>query len=358
MAQKKRIEYIDCIKGFSILWVVVYHFGTENIPEWVTIGYRMPLFFFLSGIFFRAKPFKEFLIRRINTLIIPFFFWMIVSAFYYYCKYNIIAPILDINHGTFEASLLDMIKLFNIHNENVHAPLSVNIALWFLISLFCIQIIFWGINSITKKNKSIILFICILLYISGQILLEHDINGLCYIGQTLKYIIYYALGALAGFYLMQYTQTQKNRILIIIFTIPIIILLNYINYSLNSPKILNIITLNSGIICFIPAVFAVSQYIANVRISKILSFFGRNSLVVLVTHLTIMDALKSIIEKGLKLTLTPNIYYCILFLFICLISTFIIILTNRYLPFFIGKKDLIKLKPRTDVVLETIKENS
>ena len=52
MAQKKRIEYIDCIKGLTILWVVVYHFGPENIPEWVTIGYRMPLFFFLSGIFF------------------------------------------------------------------------------------------------------------------------------------------------------------------------------------------------------------------------------------------------------------------------------------------------------------------
>ena len=51
MAQKKRIEYIDCIKGFCILWVVTIHLG-ENLPDWIMVPYRMPLFFFMSGIFF------------------------------------------------------------------------------------------------------------------------------------------------------------------------------------------------------------------------------------------------------------------------------------------------------------------
>ncbi len=355
MAQKKRIEYIDCIKGFTILWVVIYHFGQENIPEWVTIGYRMPLFFFLSGIFFRAKPFKEFLIRRINTLIIPFCFWMIVTAFYYYCKYNIIAPILSINHETFEASLWDMVKLFNFHNENVHDPLLINPAMWFLISLFCIQIIFWKINSSLKEKKIPIILICILLHICGLILFEHNINGFFYIGWTLRYIIYYALGALIGPSLMQYIQTRKNQLLIICSAVPIIILLNNITLHFYHTQIL---VLNIGIICFIPAVFTIFQYMPHLRISKILTFFGKNSLVVLATHWTLMDTFRILIEKGLKLNLSPNIYYCILFLFTCIISSAIIIFANKYFPFFIGKKDLIKLKPKTNVSFETVKENS
>ena len=230
MAQKKRIEYIDCIKGLTILWVVVYHFGPENIPEWVTIGYRMPLFFFLSGIFFRAKPFKDFLIRRINTLIIPFICWMLITASYYFLKYDILAPIIGIQHEPFNPSLLDMTKLFNVHNETVHDPLLINPAMWFLISLPCVQIIFWGINFFLKKKILPILLICTLLHICGIILfIKYDINGLFYIGWTLRYTIYYALGAIIGPLLMQYTQTPKHRIGIICFSIPAIILLNRIH---------------------------------------------------------------------------------------------------------------------------------
>lgn len=44
----KRIDYIDYLKGLSIIWVVWYH--TVH-PWFVDFSFRMPLFFLASGIF-------------------------------------------------------------------------------------------------------------------------------------------------------------------------------------------------------------------------------------------------------------------------------------------------------------------
>jgi fucose 4-O-acetylase-like acetyltransferase len=72
-ADKKRVKYIDIIKGFTILWVVLFHTRLNRYEDlWICVGYRMPLFFFLSGIFFRRRQLKEFLKKRINTILIPF----------------------------------------------------------------------------------------------------------------------------------------------------------------------------------------------------------------------------------------------------------------------------------------------
>lgn len=53
---KKRIEYLDALRGFTMLLVVYHHvelFGFHLSPEYsinsVFIQFRMPLFFFVSG---------------------------------------------------------------------------------------------------------------------------------------------------------------------------------------------------------------------------------------------------------------------------------------------------------------------
>ena len=75
---KKRIEYIDLMKGFCITLVVYHHavgyFGVEIIDK-VLHNFRMPLYFFLAGMFFkRYSCFTEFLIRKTNRILIPYFF--------------------------------------------------------------------------------------------------------------------------------------------------------------------------------------------------------------------------------------------------------------------------------------------
>ena len=52
IVEKKRIEFIDLAKGVCILMVVMGHCGFPiDIPGWEIV--RMPLYFILSGLFFK-----------------------------------------------------------------------------------------------------------------------------------------------------------------------------------------------------------------------------------------------------------------------------------------------------------------
>ena len=73
MGEKKRIEYIDLMKGICITMVILLHCGFFEgklalINEYLKI-FRMPLYFFLSGLFFKTYGgFSSFTIKKINNL--------------------------------------------------------------------------------------------------------------------------------------------------------------------------------------------------------------------------------------------------------------------------------------------------
>ena len=74
----KRIGYIDIARGLGILVIVLAH---NDLAEYhptlhkFIYAFHIPLFFFLSGMFFRPeRAFGETLRRRFNTLLKPYFF--------------------------------------------------------------------------------------------------------------------------------------------------------------------------------------------------------------------------------------------------------------------------------------------
>lgn len=105
----KRIEYIDAMRGFTMLLVVLGHCahylypsGSENVYLSTLQLVRMPLFFFVSGfVFYKAginwdiTEIKEFLCKKINVQIIsPLLFFLT----YVYCfNYPMKAAFFDIN---------------------------------------------------------------------------------------------------------------------------------------------------------------------------------------------------------------------------------------------------------------------
>ena len=82
--QHRRIDFVDLTKGVCIILVVMAHIGGafDQLDKHSMLScFRMPLYFFISGIFF--KPYEGlygFIIRKTNKLIIPFIFFY-VSAF-------------------------------------------------------------------------------------------------------------------------------------------------------------------------------------------------------------------------------------------------------------------------------------
>lgn len=75
---EKRIGYIDIARGLGILIIVLAHndlAGYHPTLHKFIYSFHIPLFFFLSGMFFRpARPFGETIRRRFNTLMKPYFF--------------------------------------------------------------------------------------------------------------------------------------------------------------------------------------------------------------------------------------------------------------------------------------------
>ena len=74
---EKRIGYIDIAKGLGIMIIVLAHndlAGYHPTLHKFIYSFHIPLFFFLSGMFFRPeRSFGETFTRRFNSLMKPYF---------------------------------------------------------------------------------------------------------------------------------------------------------------------------------------------------------------------------------------------------------------------------------------------
>jgi len=126
MVSSQRIEYIDLAKGFCIIFVVMLHISNYyDIDFWLThkiTAFRIPLYYFLSGVFFKSyNGFLNFLKKKTNKLLIPFLFFYLTTS----CLLKYL-----IGGGSF----IDL--LASIYYEESFS----NSAIWFLLSLFIVNI--------------------------------------------------------------------------------------------------------------------------------------------------------------------------------------------------------------------------
>lgn len=75
----KRVDWIDNAKFLGALCVIMGHHGISGrvgriISSTIMFSFHMPLFFFINGLNKKQNDVdtKEFLIKRINTLFIPY----------------------------------------------------------------------------------------------------------------------------------------------------------------------------------------------------------------------------------------------------------------------------------------------
>lgn len=333
-ATNSRVEYIDFIKGFSILWVVFFHL--ESLPDWINVPYRMPLFFFMSGIFFRQRPFKQFFLKRVNSLIIPLAFFYLMGLFLAVVKYDVMK-----SEVSSLGCIMDLVTFFNLSNKNVFAPLSVNVPLWFLLVLFHIQMIYYAIGKIGGRNKFFLLALAAALTVAGLILKGRGINGLFFLPRALTYLFYYVAGNVLGPKLMEVIGKRKNEWRLLGFCFPVLLVLSLLGYHGGSAVAENLL-MNIRIACFIPIVFIFFKEFHRYVWLRPFRFFGRNSLTLLGTHLLVIDAISVLFIQVLHLEPTEFPMYKLLSSVLTLAAGYLTIcFFNRYLPWFAGKKEFI-----------------
>lgn len=141
LQNKSRIDWIDVAKGYGILLVIFKHLSIgPNLSIWIG-SFHIPLFFFLSGYVFSTKyNFKDFLIRKTKSIIIPYFSLGIPMVLFQ------IALNYHRGTGSVSSSIELVYKLF-VQNRFW--------TLWYIACLFLLNIIFYGLVKSLKKSKYI-----------------------------------------------------------------------------------------------------------------------------------------------------------------------------------------------------------
>lgn len=318
--KNNRIDYIDILKGFAILWIVWYH---QPHPVIVDHYFHVPLFFFISGIFFKHKNPKAFFKSLVFKIIIPFLFFYIISYGFQIARFLFENATIK---GFEWTCILDVFRI-----ESYIDHITINRPLWFLISLTVIQLLYYFIG---KLPKLIIITLCtIIIFLKEPICAT---RSPFMINQSIFWLLYYALGDTIGKIIISNKKDNKH------FFAPLIICIcTFIFLSLLLPHIENTLIFNIAYeICVISfvilSVILFSFFRGRSHIAKVLKFYGQNSLIVLSLHLLV-----SILYGGIFfriIGITGNNYIGFANFILTAITLYpIIILLNKHLPFCVGK---------------------
>lgn len=273
---EKRINYIDCIKGFTVLWIVWIH--TEQ-PTFVSAPVRVTLFYFLSGIFFKDYLLHVFLNKKVQGLIVPFVFAYLISYFYriglHYWDYK-------------EITSFNYLCIFDVFRWEIRSDyLFVNIPLYFLLALFNMQLLLLFIIKISKKNKDpqkIFILLSLLVLCLGIVLELFPIPLPFMLNKTFTFFIYYFGGFLLGKKLIQFITEQKKEVFLALISL---LIFGIISLSPLKEIVSDTVYMFLATLFFIPIIFIVFQHLSRLKIFRFFPFFGKNSLTVLAFHVPV-----------------------------------------------------------------------
>ena len=142
---KPRIEWIDMAKGYGIIFVIIGHFYIPIITP-LLYTFHVPLFFFLSGYVLNMNiGFRSFIIHKIKKILIPYFFLTI--------------PIIIAN---FLFEYKDSFTINNLQTEIINFIVQKrHTTLWFLSSLFILNILLYPIIKKIKAEKQFLVVVSI-----------------------------------------------------------------------------------------------------------------------------------------------------------------------------------------------------
>ena len=339
----KRIGYIDLVKGFCIILVVLAHIFQHLLVKTMYLAllstFIMPLFFFLSGLFFKEyEGFSGFLVRKINKLLIPFCFFYIITSFIYPNILHFMG--ITVPH---KASLgIQGLWAFITKEKNF-----TNGPLWFLLCLFIVNMLFYLCVTIVKKicisgawQAAFLAIICFAAGVSNSMFIASHINLWGYVDSAIAALPFYCVGYLFNKYtdILQPNALDKYLPIFII----ICLALKYLfggscNYMQNIYRINPFAQYLCGITGTLFVVFLAKM----INDIPLISYWGRYSLMILVSHQLILQVLSSLLRKAhLPIPVTA-----VLLLGIVMFSYQLIIpLMKRYLPHVTAQKDVIKIK--------------
>lgn len=143
----KRIAYIDVFRGMGILYMVLGHIGFSETFTIYIQSFHMPMFFLVTGLFYKKQPAAEALRKRCRTLMLPYFlfacfFLAVVCAASRQILWNKVSAV------------------FLYPTEFI--PLSG--AMWFIVALFISNVLYLLIDLIPARGVRLAVILCCALF--------------------------------------------------------------------------------------------------------------------------------------------------------------------------------------------------
>lgn len=330
MARDNRIECVDLLKGIAILWLVVYHM---HVFDWMRSP--VPVFFFLSGLFFsEGKTFGSFVKKKANSLLVPLLFFFILGV-----AASALKCILQGESYSFPP--LWLFATLIPADAEVTNPMGVG-AIWFLVSLFEIYIIYYGLRMVLKNRWWLIAAGIMLYIVSFMASLYYAHGSLFYLFYTFGFCIFFIVA-----------HQLRDNVLYgkmptwLIFTAVVAYLVKFVDTGnvLSADnmggafllRIKGLVSMSGLIVLLIWLCKLLSsiKIISESKINGFMLFEGRNSLTILGIHMLIMGVAGILLKRFVSV---GGFYYLLLFTFIVIVSNICIWLFNRYVPFLVNHK--------------------
>ena len=320
---KERITYLDASKGICMLLIMCAHIGVPiDIPR--AHAAQTTTFFMLSGFFFSTKVrFSDFLNKNFKSILLPFLiFYLFSYAVFYVCKFCV--P--SFSSMTTAKGILDCVT----QKQYFNGPL------WFLLSLFWIKLITYGIMKSSKYE--VVRFVLALICTGGGYLLGYyNIMMPLAIDSALSSVLVFYVGFIINKYhvLDRYSKIECGIFSVIFYisclNIPgsIVSSTNHITGSFIAVEYICLV-LSIAVILFSKSLFSWS---------KILSFIVRNTMWILCTHHLLYRPIKLGLSHFAINSLFSSILTFIVTLALCCVTAPIV---EKYFPVLIGKAKPVK----------------
>lgn len=148
MTSQHRIAYIDFMKCLCIMLIVMYHIDHEFfnylLPDLndALQAFRLPMYYFISGVFFKLYGgLVDFTRRKVNNILVPFVFFVVLAFVVRLLEYGVR---MAVGADPIDISLVDLVGPFYLRYWPNTTPL------WFLLSLFWVNVIFYALQRVIK----------------------------------------------------------------------------------------------------------------------------------------------------------------------------------------------------------------
>ena len=346
MNSTKRIEYIDLAKGICIFLVVLDHLsvgkyfsGGDYPMNDIFMQTRMPLYFILSGLFFKDYDggIREFLLRKTNRILVPYLFFMII--------YRALALLVSAITG---------MDTTTANITGIWAPL------WFLLCLFWMNALFVTFYYIIKRfipsglTADVALGICVLAVgIAGYYAVDLPLN----VGTAMTCLPFLWIGYLLNRRLHLFQQ-RIPWWCGLLSGIALLAALHFLymgdnHFYLNDYDV----PLPFIYLCGLMGTLAILMLSRVIKWLPVISYIGRYSIIVLCTHMAVMKvvlALLSLLPEDNGTSCWSTLWqsnavqsWTVLALTIagCMFCCWLL---HNYLPWFTAQKDLITFKHKED----------